>query len=240
MLYYDYTLTFLDEVKYIWGSKLSLSTFLYIGCRYALVANVVYILAYLNIIHDRVSFSASSSCDIGYKICGVLSIIGRASVLSVWGLRTYALYSGSKVILVWFVSLGLACFISDVVHVAGNRCHGQPLYPFATLLAIIRSARTLRDLKGTDGWDNSYSYFLLKQGILYTTTVSGFLIAATCLNFLYSESLERRILNALSLPICGIMTARFLLCLRKRNRDQETQGSQNGEELGQLQFARSP
>ncbi|KAM6488820.1 hypothetical protein JOM56_015730 [Amanita muscaria] len=126
LLYYDYTLTFLDEVKYIWGSKLSLSTFLYIGCRYALVANVVYILAYLNIIHDR----ASSSCDIGYKICGVLSIIGRASVLSVWGLRTYALYSGSKVILVWFVSLGLACFISDVVHVAGNRCHGQPLYPF--------------------------------------------------------------------------------------------------------------
>ncbi|KIL65289.1 hypothetical protein M378DRAFT_536872 [Amanita muscaria Koide BX008] len=111
----------------------------------------------------------------------------------------------------------------------------------ATLLAIIRSARTLRDLKGTDGWDDSHSYFLLKQGILYTATVFGFLMAATCLNFLYSESLERRILNALSLPICGIMTARFLLCLRKRDRDQDTQGSQDGEEieLGQLQFARS-
>ncbi|KAM6492262.1 hypothetical protein JOM56_011986 [Amanita muscaria] len=109
----------------------------------------------------------------------------------------------------------------------------------ATLLAIIRSARTLRDLKGVNGWDDSYSYFLLKQGILYTMTVSGFLIAATCLNFLYSESLERRILNALSLPICGIMTARFLLCLRKRDRDEGTQGSQDGEELGQLQFSRS-
>ena len=55
LLYYDYSLTFPDEIKYIWGSKLSLSALSYVGCRYALVANVVYILAYLNIIHDRVS-----------------------------------------------------------------------------------------------------------------------------------------------------------------------------------------
>ncbi|KAM6495285.1 hypothetical protein JOM56_009908 [Amanita muscaria] len=129
LLFYDYTLTFPDEMKYIWGSKLSLSTFLYIGCRYALVANVIYMLAYLNIIHDRVSLGWLLVCDIGYKICGVLGIIGRASVLSVWGLRTYALYNGSKVILVWFVSLGLACLISDVVHAAGNRCNGPALYP---------------------------------------------------------------------------------------------------------------
>ncbi|KIL53990.1 hypothetical protein M378DRAFT_93306 [Amanita muscaria Koide BX008] len=115
LLFYDYALTFPDEMKFIWGSKLSLSTFLYIGCRYALVANVIYMLAYLNIIHDRVSLGWLLVCDIGYKICGVLGIIGRASVLSVWGLRTYALYNGSKVILVWFISLGFACLISDVV-----------------------------------------------------------------------------------------------------------------------------
>jgi len=76
LLFYDYILTFLDEMKYIWGSKLSLSTFLYFGCRYALVANVIYInvLGYLNVIHDN-------SCDIGYKICGALGTIGRVSVL---------------------------------------------------------------------------------------------------------------------------------------------------------------
>ncbi len=33
------------EVKYMWGSKFKLSTVLYICCRYALVANVLYLLA---------------------------------------------------------------------------------------------------------------------------------------------------------------------------------------------------
>ncbi|KAM6488954.1 hypothetical protein JOM56_015590 [Amanita muscaria] len=109
----------------------------------------------------------------------------------------------------------------------------------ATFLTVKRSVRTLRDLKGVDGWDQSLYYLILKQAILYTATVSGFLIASTCLNFLYPGRIERRILNALTLPICGIMTARFLLFLRKRDRYQDTQGSQDGEELSQLQFARN-
>ncbi|KIL57909.1 hypothetical protein M378DRAFT_358529 [Amanita muscaria Koide BX008] len=122
-------------------------------------------------------------CDIGYKICGVLGIIGRVSVLFVWGLRTYALYNGSKLILAWFVTLGSACFISHIVHVAGNRCYEPALYPLcdmvlsvvvccfefsATFLTVIRSVRTLRDLKGVDGWDQSLYYLILKQAILYT------------------------------------------------------------------------
>ncbi|KAK0218206.1 hypothetical protein IW262DRAFT_1122810 [Armillaria fumosa] len=45
LLYYDYVLTLPMEVKYIWGSKFRLSTVLYICCRYALVANVLYLLA---------------------------------------------------------------------------------------------------------------------------------------------------------------------------------------------------
>ena len=45
LLYYDYALTFGQEVRYIWGKKLRLSNVAYIGCRYALVANVLYLLA---------------------------------------------------------------------------------------------------------------------------------------------------------------------------------------------------
>ncbi|KIL63829.1 hypothetical protein M378DRAFT_36863, partial [Amanita muscaria Koide BX008] len=48
LLYYDYALTFPDEKEYIWGSRFSLSTFLYLWCRYALVANVIFLLAFLN------------------------------------------------------------------------------------------------------------------------------------------------------------------------------------------------
>ncbi|KIL63831.1 hypothetical protein M378DRAFT_164018 [Amanita muscaria Koide BX008] len=52
LLYYDYALTFPDEKAYIWGSRFSLSTFLYIWCRYALVANSIFLLAFLNVIGD--------------------------------------------------------------------------------------------------------------------------------------------------------------------------------------------
>ncbi|KAG7444421.1 uncharacterized protein BT62DRAFT_241895 [Guyanagaster necrorhizus] len=45
LLYYDYIPTFPMEVKYMWGSKFRLSTILYICCRYALIANVLYLLA---------------------------------------------------------------------------------------------------------------------------------------------------------------------------------------------------
>ena len=45
LLYYDYILTLPSEIKYIWRSKFRLSTVLYILCRYALVANVIYLLS---------------------------------------------------------------------------------------------------------------------------------------------------------------------------------------------------
>ena len=48
LLYYDYSLTWTREVKYFWRRKFTLSTALYIACRYALVANVIYTLAISN------------------------------------------------------------------------------------------------------------------------------------------------------------------------------------------------
>ena len=76
LLYYDYTLTFREEVKFIWrGNKRSLLVVLYILCRYALLANVLYLLAISG------KFGGSSSCDAAYKIIGVVSVLGRAAVI---------------------------------------------------------------------------------------------------------------------------------------------------------------
>ncbi len=44
------------EVKYIWSSMFRLSTILYICCRYALVANVLYLLAIAKQLGARVIF----------------------------------------------------------------------------------------------------------------------------------------------------------------------------------------
>ncbi|KAJ8095157.1 hypothetical protein PM082_010379 [Marasmius tenuissimus] len=48
LLYYDYALTFSKEVRYIWGKRICLSNVAYVGCRYALVANVLFLLAKSN------------------------------------------------------------------------------------------------------------------------------------------------------------------------------------------------
>ncbi|KAF8993131.1 hypothetical protein BDQ17DRAFT_160132 [Cyathus striatus] len=44
LLYYDYFLTLGREIKYIWLGKIRLSTLLYVFCRYAMVANVIFAL----------------------------------------------------------------------------------------------------------------------------------------------------------------------------------------------------
>jgi hypothetical protein len=51
-----------------------LSTILYILCRYAMVANVLYLLA--------VAGRLGSSCDTWYKFVGAISVAARAAVLS--------------------------------------------------------------------------------------------------------------------------------------------------------------
>jgi Family of unknown function (DUF6533) len=45
VLYYDYMLTLKDEITYIWMRKWKLSTLFYFCCRYALLANLLYLLA---------------------------------------------------------------------------------------------------------------------------------------------------------------------------------------------------
>jgi hypothetical protein len=42
ILYFDYALTIIDEIEYIWRQPWKLTTLFYVFCRYSLVANVVY------------------------------------------------------------------------------------------------------------------------------------------------------------------------------------------------------
>ncbi|KAJ3986009.1 hypothetical protein F5890DRAFT_1385045, partial [Lentinula detonsa] len=50
LLYYDWLLTIPEEVEYIWKARLSFSTVFYIFCRYALLANVLYLLEISNLL----------------------------------------------------------------------------------------------------------------------------------------------------------------------------------------------
>ena len=76
VIYWDYLLTFPNEAKYLWHrrSMRRLSTGLYVLCRDALVANVLYLLA----IADKLG----ASCNTWYKFIGAISVVARAAVLS--------------------------------------------------------------------------------------------------------------------------------------------------------------
>lgn len=76
MLYYDYILTFPDELRYIWreGSLMRFSTLLYICCRYALLVNLIYLLVF--------SGALKETCEGWFRLVGILSIVGRAAIIS--------------------------------------------------------------------------------------------------------------------------------------------------------------
>jgi len=246
LLYYDYALTLPDEKEHIWRSRISLSTFLYIGCRYALVANVIYLLALLKLIRG--------SCNDGYLISGILSIIGRTCVVGVWSLRTWAVYGKNIGVAIWFATLGLICLVSDVVHVVGSRCQGNARFPLAskilsivvcciefssTGLTLLRCHQALRESGNAIRKRETIIYFLAQQGILYTAAVSGFTIGATVLNFCFSGGFLQRLLNALTLPVSGLMTARFILHLRKWDENTiQPRGSGEGG-ISPLEFQHS-
>ena len=45
LLWYDYALTWTREVQYFWTKRFTLSTLLYVLCRYGMVTNILYTLA---------------------------------------------------------------------------------------------------------------------------------------------------------------------------------------------------
>lgn len=132
MLYYDYILTFPDELRYIWreGSLMRFSTLLYICCRYALLVNLIYLLVFAGALKE--------TCDGWFRFVGIISIVGRAAIISksllldllimiaeykhlaVLGMRAYAICTRSKFVLCILLPLGTAILALATVSVAFN------------------------------------------------------------------------------------------------------------------------
>ncbi|KAH7904440.1 hypothetical protein BJ138DRAFT_1019153, partial [Hygrophoropsis aurantiaca] len=231
LLYYDYCLTFPLEVKYIWGVKFKFSTALYICCRYALLANLLYLLAIAHVINKVCGLHPS--CNGWYAVNGYLSIVGRAAVLTVFAARTWAVCGRSTLILAGMGSLGVLCIAFDFWHVSGVSCSGPTppdIQVANTLLSItvcvfecigtaITSIRCLQALrvqkKLKQGYKNSIMFLMLKEGIMYFCGVFAFTFTAVVLNFEEPSGFFGRLLNALTLPISGLLSARLLLHLRE-------------------------
>ncbi|KIJ36469.1 hypothetical protein M422DRAFT_179429, partial [Sphaerobolus stellatus SS14] len=143
LLYYDYFLTFGQEVRYIWKRKFGVTTLMYICCRYSLVANMIYTLAITDKLHSlrKQLKYITVSCTAAYQISTALSILARLAIVSmsylllsdtsyppmslvIWGMRTYAVFSEIKIIMAIFGPLGLILIVLAIIHVPSVRCTG--------------------------------------------------------------------------------------------------------------------
>ncbi|KAJ8692107.1 hypothetical protein PTI98_009448 [Pleurotus ostreatus] len=239
LLFYDYALTFPLEVKYIWGSKGRASTVLYIFCRYALVANVLYLLAIANRLKQgSVLFFGSPD--------GLTEPPHPPVILTFTG-RIYAIYARNKYVLVYLSFLGLVCIALDITHVPGLRCVGSSSIPLcglpnltaqieaplllsilmivfefsAAVLTVIRCLVAFKAAGGRKNQSKGLMNLIFEQGVLYFSIVTIITMAALILNVKAPAGFLQRLLNAYLLPLSGLLTARFLLHIRVYEDKQE-------------------
>ncbi|KAK1220546.1 hypothetical protein PQX77_016686 [Marasmius sp. AFHP31] len=225
LLYYDYTLTFSKEVRYIWGKRICLSNVAYVGCRYALVANVLFLLAKSN-------------------------KLGLGAFKVTFTARTYAVYCQNRFVLAYLAALGLATVITDAMHVPVQQCVNSRSTPvllsihsvsllrslltivFETSSALLITVRTVRSFRAYGPWKSdkkNIMYLIFEEGLVYFGLISFFTVATFILKLRPPAGPYRDILNAFTLPLSGILTARFILDLKGWNsKDQE-------EELSRLE-----
>jgi len=152
--------------------------------------------------------------------------------IAVWGYRAYAVFDRSKIILIIFGILELIVIIFAVMHVPyvsctnpSNRKEPAPLLlPIFTVTyeivsAILTSVRSLQNIKNRGPWrmqQKSLTFLVLRESLIYFGFITSFLILSLIFelqgkpgNFMY------RLLNAYTMPLSGLMTARFLLHLRE-------------------------
>ncbi|KAJ7271828.1 hypothetical protein C8J57DRAFT_1226390 [Mycena rebaudengoi] len=192
LLYYDFALTFPKEVQYMWKERFRVSTAIYIGCRYALIANVLYLLAIANKLGSTVFFNIVLCWhSLAYSV--------RLLVQDCWRTqypgsrrrdRTYAVYGKNKWVLAYMSFVGLACVALDIISRSVARY--RPMYLecaaldhrvfpspemlsilmviFESSSAILTATRCVIAFRAGGGLENQrhgIMFILFEQGILY-------------------------------------------------------------------------
>jgi len=91
VLVYDYTLTFSDELRYIWSSPFSLGTVLYVLTRYPVFEETTLVL------YHQFAIMSPEKCDIIYKTIGYQLGIGTLVSESILARRTWAIWAQSPI-----------------------------------------------------------------------------------------------------------------------------------------------
>lgn len=246
LLYYDYALTLPDEVQFMWFQRFRVSTLLYICCRYSLLANVLYILAQTG--------NLTNGCDTWYRFIAALSVAGRSAVVFAMTTKTFAIFGRNVYILVYFLLIGLACIGLDIAHVPGVKCVGSFTNPIvnnllgilmllveysAFILVLLRSWQSFRVGGHWSRKNKGFMFLVFEHGVLYFAIVTAFTTAKVVLSFVAPNWFLQRLLNAFTLPLSCLFTARFLLHLRVWEHKRGCYANTNDIGTG-LEFASGP
>ncbi|KAH6913671.1 hypothetical protein BKA70DRAFT_728548 [Coprinopsis sp. MPI-PUGE-AT-0042] len=165
------------------------------------------------------------SCDKGYTICRILNLFGYIGIMAVWGLRTYAVCQRSKYILVLLGLPGAAVILLLLIQAPTSSCTGPPRFPGlrsattglllffeinAFLFATLRVWKTMRGRKYA-----TLSTIVFSQGLTYMIPTFVLSVMSLSLNWIKFSPEFVRLTNAFKLPLAGLLTARFILKLRK-------------------------
>ncbi|KAF5335475.1 hypothetical protein D9611_012176 [Ephemerocybe angulata] len=202
LLYYDYLLTLPLEVKYVWSKEVQLGEISYPGL----------------------------TCENVTITAGALSIFGHVGILAVWGLRTHAMCDRNKIISSILALIAAAVIASLIAKEGLARCTDNATSTklglatavlvfffeiMAFVVAAVRAWTAIRE--DTKFWDNprkSLHYIVFSQGLLYLSAVLTITIITAVCNLQVWDGFARP-LNSLKLPLSTLLTARFLLHLRK-------------------------
>ncbi|KAL1741735.1 hypothetical protein HDZ31DRAFT_44791 [Schizophyllum fasciatum] len=83
-----------------------------------------------------------------------------------------------------------------------------------TMMQCVPAVREQRRMRTSGIFQRTLIIAIFEQGIAYYCSVSVFTVTALILNYVAPKGFPQRLLNAFTLPISGILTARFILHLR--------------------------
>ncbi|KAH8103440.1 hypothetical protein BXZ70DRAFT_730318 [Cristinia sonorae] len=150
----------------------------------------------------------------------------------------------------WRLRSHLHCIGHCTTHVPGLRCTGSAALPMLpTLLSVlmvifegavalltgIRAIQAARSQVSREELRKSgLLYLILEQGVLYISFMTALGFAAIILNYRAPSGFLQRLLNAITLPISCLLTARFLLHIRQwDSRPSHAMHGGNGLNTGQ-------
>lgn len=226
LVYYDYFLTLEREIKYVWQRKFHILTVMYFFCRYAAVSNIIFVLG-------LEAWVRGLSCDAAYTVAACLSVLGRLGIVTILGVRTCAVFRYNRALVTVFAVMGAFVIGLAIAHVPNVSCTGHKikrnriatdlLCVFTVVYEVLATAvlawgcqRSMHAVGPVTEQRKGLIFLMLKEGLLYTGFVTTFTTTAMILNYAAElGSFWQRLLNALTIPISGIMAARFLLHVRE-------------------------